>query len=433
MPTNIPPSLSRQSYGALTVQLSTDQTQGPLHPLEGVKVRVKGITPSGDTTLLTEVLTDKVGRTPEITLDTPPVDLSLEEQNNEMPYATYRVETEVEGYEDVVVNGVQVFADTRSILPVGLEPTLQKTRRTRAADDEIEDIVIGQSTLYGNYPPKIPEEMIKQTGPGTGFIVLDSVVVPEYIVVHNGLPTNNNVANYTVPFTDYIANVASSEIYPTWPIETIRANIIAIASFTLNRVYTEWYRNQGKPFTITNSTAYDHAFFYGRNLFDSIVDITAQTFDTYIKRPNVTQPLLAQYCDGKNSTCPNWMTQWGSKYLGDQGYSASAILRHFYGDISIATAPQVEGNPQSYPGSALKVGSSGSAVRTIQTWLNRISNNYPLITKVAVDGNYGEQTANSVKTFQQIFNLTPDGVVGKSTWYEMSRIYVAVTKIAELR
>lgn len=433
----IPPSLERQNYGSLTVQLSTNQTQEPLHPLEGVKVTIKSIAPTGETTTLTELTTDSVGKTVDVTLDTPPINLSLEENNTQMPYATYRVETSSPDYNDAIIEGVQVFADTRSILPIGLEPTLKTSGTTRRCDlidhQDSEDVVIGPSTLYGNYPEKIPEEMIKPIGPGSGFIVLDSVIVPEYIVVHDGTPNNNNVANYTVPFTDYIANVASSEIYPTWPIETIRANIIAIASFTLNRVYTEWYRNQGKPFTITNSTAYDHAFFYGRNLFDSIVDITAQTFDTYIKRPGVTQPLLAQYCDGKNSSCPNWMTQWGSKNLGDQGYSAEYILRYFYGDISIATAPQVEGNPQSYPGTALSVGSSGSAVRTVQTWLNRISNNYPLIPKVAVDGRYGESTANAVRTFQQIFNLTADGVVGKSTWYEISRIYVAVTKIAELR
>ena len=435
----IPPSLSRQNQGTLSVQITSPQTEGPLQPLEGINVTIKGISPTGESTILSQVTTNSVGQTEDILLDAPPVDLSLDVSNEQLPYATYRVETSSPNYVDAVIEGTQVFANTRSIQPIALQPTQAPTTTTsrftrfRPLNRQIFDsIVIGPSTLYGDYPAKIPELAIKPIVPGSGFIVLDNVVVPEFIIVHAGTPNDNSAPNYTVPFTDYIANVASSEIYPTWPTETIRANVIAIVSFTLNRVYTEWYRNQGKPYTITNSTAYDHAFFYGRNLFDSIVDIVADVFDTYIKRPSVTQPLLSQYCDGRQSSCPNWMTQWGSKDLGDQGYSAEQILRYFYGDITLATAPEVEGNPESYPGSPLTIGSSGSAVRTIQTQLNRISNNYPLIPKVAVNGQYDEATANAVRTFQQIFNLTDDGIVGKSTWYQISRIYVAVTKLAEL-
>ena len=250
--------------------------------------------------------------------------------------------------------------------------------------------------------------------------------------MHAGSPNDNTAPNCTVPFLDYISNVASSEIYPTWPKETIRANIIAIVSFTLNRVFTEWYRNQGKSYTITNSTAYDHAFFYGRNLFDTIVPEVNDVFDIFVKRPGVLQPLLTQYCDGVKSSCPNWMTQWGSKDLGDAGFSAEQILRNFYGNIELSTAPTVEGNPESYPGSPLQIGSSGAAVRQLQTQLNRISQNYPLIPKVAVTGNFDSATADAVRTFQQIFHLTQDGIVGKNTWYEISRIYVAVSKLAEL-
>ncbi|MBQ1275308.1 MAG: peptidoglycan-binding protein [Cellulosilyticum sp.] len=434
----VPPSLSRQNFGSLSVQLSSPLTSGPLQPIEGVNVTIKGISPTGESTTLAELTSNSVGQTEDVVLEAPPVDLSLDQSNTQLPYATYRVETSSPNFVDAVVDGTQVFANTRSIQPIALEPTLNSSssrsrRRPSSMSRQLfTDIVIGPSTLYGDYPEKIPEAPIKPITPGSGFIVLDRVIVPEFIIVHAGTPNDDSAPNYTVPFTDYISNVASSEIYPTWPTETIRANIIAIVSFTLNRVYTEWYRNQGKSFTITNSTAYDHAFFYGRNLFDSIVEITAEVFDVYIKRPDVTQPLLSQYCDGQKSSCPNWMTQWGSKSLGDQGYSAEEILRYFYGNITLDTAPQVEGNPESYPGSPLTIGSSGSAVRTIQTQLNRISNNYPLIEKVAVNGQYDEDTANSVKTFQQIFNLTPDGIVGKSTWYEISRIYVAVTKLAEL-
>ncbi|MBP3887084.1 MAG: peptidoglycan-binding protein [Cellulosilyticum sp.] len=437
--TPIPPTMSRQNFGSLSVQISSSQTEGPLQPLEGINVTIKGISPTGESTILSQLTTNSVGQTEDIVLEAPPVELSLDQTNTQMPYSTYRVETSSPNYVDAVVDGTQIFANTRSIQPITLQPTNNSTtpnttgaRGSLLSRQLFENIVIGPATLYGDYPEKIPEAPIKAITPGSGFIVLDSVIVPEIIIVHTGSPNDNSAPNYTVPFTDYIANVASSEIYPTWPTETIRANIIAIVSFTLNRVYTEWYRNQGKSFTITNSTAYDHAFFYGRNLFDSIVNITADVFDTYIKRPNVTQPLLSQYCDGQKSSCPNWMTQWGSKSLGDQGYSAEEILRYFYGDITLDTAPEVEGNPESYPGSPLTIGSSGSAVRTIQTQLNRISNNYPLIPKVAVTGNYDEATAEAVRTFQNIFNLTSDGIVGKSTWYQISRIYVAVTKLAEL-
>ena len=435
---HIPPTLSRQSLGSLTIQLSSQQTQSPLQPLSDIRVVVKGISPSGESTTLAELTTNSVGQTEDVILDTPPIDLSLDETNTQLPYSTYRIETSSPNYVDAVVDGTQVFADTRSIQPIALEPTQppvsrQLSRHTSFASRQLfETVIIGPSTLYGDYPNKIPESPIKPIVPGSGFIVLDSVIVPEFIIVHAGVPNNNSAPNYTIPFTDYIANVASSEIYPTWPTETIKANIIAIVSFTLNRVYTEWYRNQGKPFTITNSTAYDHAFFYGRNFFDSIVEVTADVFDTYIKRPDVTQPLLSQYCDGQKSSCPNWMTQWGSKALGDQGYSAEEILRYYYGNISLATAPEIEGNPESYPGTPLQLGSSGAAVRTIQTQLNRISNNYPLIPKVAVNGQFNEATEEAVRTFQQIFNLTQDGIVGKSTWYQISRIYVAVTKLAEL-
>lgn len=430
----IPPSFSRQNFGSLIVQVNSDQLLGPLTPFENVQVTIKGISPNGEATTLAELTTNSVGQTEAIELEAPPVDLSLEPLNTQMPYSTYRIETSSPNFVDAVVNGTQIFADTRSIQPISLEPTMRgMLSRDLFMRQLTESVVIGPSTLYGNYPEKIPEAAIKPIVPGSGFITLESVIVPEYVIVHAGSPNDNSAPNYTVPYIDYIANVASSEIYPTWPIETIKANVIAITSFTLNRIFTEWYRNQGKPYTITNSTAYDHAFFYGRNLFDSIVEVTAEVFDTYIKRPDVIQPLLAQYCDGVKSSCPNWMTQWGSKDLGDQGFSYQQILRNFYGDITLPNAPQVEGNPESYPGAPLSLGSTGPAVRTLQTQLNRISNNYPLIPKVAVNGVFDEATQNAVRTFQQIFHLTQDGIVGRATWYEISRIYVAVTKLAELR
>ena len=433
-----PPTNTRQSIGKLIVQLSTDPQVGNVEPIENVQITIRGTAPTGEENVIAEVVTNEVGQTPTIEVPVPPLDYSLDPTNTQIPYATYRIETSANNYIDTLIRGSQVFADTLSIQPIALQP-IQRWQRDTSHHPNGEfmrqltdNVTIGPATLYGNYPPKIPEAEIKPIIPGSGFITLTSVIVPEYIIVHAGSPNDSSAPNYTIPFLDYIANVASSEIYPTWPTETIKANVIAIVSFTLNRVFTEWYRNQGKSYTITNSTAYDHAFFYGRNLFDTIVPVVNDVFDIYVQRPGVLQPLLTQYCDGVKSQCPNWMTQWGSKDLGDAGFTAEQILRNFYGNINLSTAPAVEGNPESYPGSPLQIGSSGPAVRQLQEQLNRISQNYPLIPKVAVNGVFDDATANAVRTFQQIFHLTQDGIVGKSTWYEISRIYVAVSKLAEL-
>ena len=268
----------------------------------------------------------------------------------------------------------------------------------------------------------------------TSGVVLPKPVIPEYITVHQGSPNNTSASNVTVLYKDYIKNVASCEIYSTWSESTIRANVYAIISFTLNRIYTEWYRGKGKNYQITNSTAYDHAFNYGRNIYDNISAIVDDIFSTYIRRYGRKQPLLTQYCDGKNVQCPEWMTQWGSKYLGDQGKTPYEILTHFYGtDIELVTAEEVTGSPASYPGYDLIVGSTGDEVSTIQEQLNRIARNYPLIPKVAVDGVYGNTTQEAVKVFQQVFNLPQTGIVDYATWYRISDIYVGVSKIAELK
>ena len=227
--------------------------------------------------------------------------------------------------------------------------------------------------------------------------------------------------------------MASSEIYATWPDDTIRANVLAIMSFTLNRVYTEWYRNKGYDFTITSSTAYDHKWIPGRNIFDSISRIVDELFSNYLSRPNVRQPILTQYCDGQKVTCPNWMTQWGSKYLGDQGYSAIEILRYYYGDsMYINTAEEISGIPASWPRYDLDIGANGAKVRQIQEQLNAIAKSYPALPTVTVNGDYDEQTKNAVRQFQGVFGLPETGIVDYSTWYKIQEIYVAVTRIAEL-
>ena len=374
----------------------------------------------------TTLLTDSSGLTQVIDLSAPPLDYSQEPTNN-VPYSLYDVLVERDGFSPVSIRGVQVFPQSTALQKVSLQENANRSSRA-------EIIIIQPNTLIGNFPAKIPESPDKPLPPPTGGVVLPKPVVPEFITVHQGSPNDASAPNYRVPYKDYIKNVASCEIYSTWPESTIRANVFCIISFTLNRIYTEWYRGKGKNFDITSSTAYDHAFNYGRNIYDSISAIVDEIFSTYIRRFGRKQPLLTQYCDGKNVTCPQWLSQWGSKYLGDQGYIPYDILTYYYGnDIELTTAEQVSGSPSSYPGFDLTVGSNGESVRQIQEFLNRIAQNYPLIPKVAVDGTYGEATAEAVRVFQGIFNLPKTGVVDYATWYRISDIYVGVTRIAELR
>ena len=290
--------------------------------------------------------------------------------------------------------------------------------------------MIPPHTLYGEYPPKIAEDAVKELPPSRGFVVLSDVVVPEFIVVHDGVPDDSTAPDYWIPYKDYIKNVASCEIYATWPEEAIKANVLAIISFTLNRVYTEWYRSRGKSFTVTSSTAYDQKFVYQRNIFQEISRVVDDIFATYITKPDIKQPLFTQYCDGKNVTCPEWLSQWGSKYLAENGTGYIDILRSYYGtEIYLDSATQVTGVPISFPGNALQSGSVGESVRVIQRQLNSISNNYPLINKIAVDGVFGQSTVDAVKTFQEIFGLSPSGIVDYATWYEISKVFTAVERL----
>lgn len=376
--------------------------------------------------------TNEDGRTEAIDITTPPIDRSLEINNNLIPYALVDVRVDADGYEELIVNGVQVLPFQTALQVCNLVP---QTGARQDGDEEIRTIDILPNRQFGDFPPKIPEDPDKALPPPpSGLVVLPEPVIPQYIVVHAGVPSDTTAPNYRVLYVEYLKNVASSEIYATWPEATIRANVYAINSFALNRIYTEWYRSKGYDFDITNSTAYDQAFQYGRNIFDNISLIVDEIFSTYIKREGAKQPLLTQYCDGRYVSCPQWMTQWGSKDLGERGYVPYEILTYYYGnDIVLDTAPKVSGTPKSYPGYVLTIGASGEPVRTVQTFLNRIAQNYPLVGRVAVDGSYGQSTADQVKRFQQIFNLPQTGQVDYATWYRISAIYVGVTKIAELR
>ena len=400
----------------------TVMTADGTRPVENALVKISYTGESGQT--IEEVRTDSSGQTPVLTVKTPPLEYSMK-PSEQQPYAEYTVQVEAEGFENSEIAGIQVLPSVRAEQPV---------RIAFRADAEFERLVIGPHTLWGEYPPKIEEAEVKPVGE-SGEIVLSRVVIPEYVVVHDGPVNDTTAQDYYVRYKDYIKNVASSEIYATWPDDTIRANILAIMSFTLNRVYTEWYRNKGKDFTITSSTAYDHKWIRGRNIFDSISRIVDELFENYLSRPDVRQPILTQYCDGRQVQCRDrgWMTQWGSKSLGDKGYSPIEILRYFYGnDIYINVAEGISGIPLSWPGYDLNIGATGNKVRQIQEQLNVIAEAYPAIPKVGVDGIYGEQTKAAVRKFQNIFGLSETGITDYSTWYKIQEIYVAVSRIAEL-
>ena len=256
--------------------------------------------------------------------------------------------------------------------------------------------------------------------------------IPERITVHLG-PPNSDAPNVTVSFTDYVKNVASSEIYPTWDESALRANILAIVSFALNRVYTEFYRSRGYDFDITNSTAYDQYFVNGRSFFDNIVRLVDELFNDYLRRPGFVEPLAAKFCNGTTVTCEG-LSQWGSENLAQQGLNSTQILRSYYGNVEIVNNAPVQGITFSYPGTPLRRGTSGPGVVAIQTELNRISQSYPAIPKIPqVDGIFGSRTETAVRKFQEVFDLDVDGIVGRATWYALVRIYTAVTRLSELR
>lgn len=412
--------------GRLQISLTSSITAYPIADAS-ISISYTGVPES----TLEQLTTNSSGQTETIDLPAPPVEYSTNPENEVQPYSEYTFQVTAEGYEPVTIAGAEILADVTAQQNIALNPVTAPASED-ASQEEI--FVIPAHTLYGNYPAKIPEAEIKPI-PESGEIVLSRVVVPEYIVVHDGSPRDSTAKNYYVRYKDYIKNVASSEIYATWPENTIRANVLAIMSFTLNRVYTEFYRNQGYDFTITSSTAFDHKWIPERNIFDTISVIVDELFADYLSRPNVRQPILTQYCDGRQVQCTSngWMTQWGSKSLGDQGYTPIEILRYYYGDnMYINTAEAISGIPSSWPGYDLEIGSSGNKVRQMQEQLNVIAGAYPAIPKINADGIYGPATAEAVRVFQSVFGLPQTGVTDYSTWYKISEIYVGVSRIAEL-
>lgn len=371
--------------------------------------------------IIEQTTTNSSGQTDFFSLPAPNPEYSLE-ITNEQPYSEFNCRVEAEGYEPFFVSAMQILPGINALQKVPLRPL----RPGESSDNA----VIPPHTLFYEYPPKIPEPEIKPIEED-GEIVLSRVVIPEYIIVHDGPPSDNFANNYYVKYKDYIKNVASSEIYATWPESTIYANVLAIMSFTMNRVYTEYYRGRGFDFTITSSTAYDQKWMKDRNIYENIDYVVDSIFNNYLSRPGIRQPILTSYCDGNRVTCSG-LSQWGSKSLGDAGYSAIDIIHYYYGDdMFINTAQAISGVPSSWPGASLTIGSNGIKVQQLQEQLNRIARNYPLIPTVTADGIYGSQTAESVRVFQQVFDLPETGITDFPTWYTISDIYVGVSRIAE--
>ncbi len=336
----------------------------------------------------------------------------------ELPYATVDVSIAADGFYSFFIRGVQIFAEERSELPVEMFPRGQ-------SEDEVIEYEIGPHAL------RTSPELRTDFSEDESARVLREVFIPERITVHLGAP-QASAQNVSVPFADYIKNVASSEIYPTWPENSLRANILCQISLALNRVFTEWYPSRGYNFNITNSTSYDQYYVYGRNIYDSISRIVDEIFNEYIRRPGRIDPYYAEYCNGSSVTCAG-LSQWGTVSLAEDGLSPLEILQFYYGNVELTETNIIRAIESSYPGYPLSQGSSGQAVRTIQQQLNRIRVNYPAIPAITtIDGVFGRETRNAVIAFQKIFNLTPDGIVGKRTWYRISYIYVAVKKLAEL-
>ena len=363
------------------------------------------------------------GKTPTVTLEAPDLQNSFESRLSSSVYSVYDVYVERDGFVPIFIRGVQIYPGITSELPLDMEPFVAgfPAGFVRVFD-------VPENAVYESNEREAQEEI--------GDIITDvlpELVIPSSIVVHLGVPDDTNAENLTVPFSDYIKNVASSEIFPTWDEAAIRANILAQISLTLNRIYTEWYPSRGYPFQITNSTRYDQAFVKGRNIYDNISLIVDDIFNNFIRMQGNYEPLFAQYCDGVRTSCVG-MSQWGSQELAERGLDFFSILQNYYGDdIEIASTDNIADSPSSYPGTPLEIGDVGESVLNIQIQLDRIRRDYPLITRIdRLNGRFNEETQSAVRVFQDIFGLEPDGIVGKATWYKIARIYTAVTRLGEI-
>ena len=401
------------AIGYLSIQA---RTAHEAVPLSGVRIQI--LDDVGNTVYA--LTTDENGETEAMPLETVDKRFSLNQYYSGTPYVNYSVLAQAAGFNSALISDIPIFDGETAVLPIALVP-MQEMQRSASRTE----INIGE-------PAVAMQEQRNQEGSVAAPYVLRQVVIPNPITVHLGAPSAS-AANVQVSFPDYVKNVASSEIYPTWPEAALTANIYAIITFALNRVYTEWYRSRGYSFDITNSPAYDQYFVYGRPIYESIARIVDRIFNEYVRRQGQNAPYFTSFCNGTTVSCQG-MSQWGTVTLANRGLAPLEILRSYYpNDIEIAETNIITGVISAYPGTPLKVGSSGLDVQTIQTYLNRIRRNYPAIPAITDEaGTFGDSTKNAVTRFQSIFGLSPDGIVGKSTWYKLSSLYTAVTRLSEL-
>lgn len=402
------------AIGYLTMQA---RTAHDALPLRGVQVTVL----DDEQNHVYELQTDESGETRRVALETVDKSYSQNENFTGTPYVTYNVLAQAEGFDSVYVSDIPIFDGELATLPLVLVP-MQGRQRTQT------EIPVGAPAV------SMEGERNQEGSVGADAVpyVLRQVAIPNPITVHLGTPASS-ASNVQVSFPDYVKNVASSEIYPTWPDASLRANIYAIITFALNRVYTEWYRSKGYSFDITNSTAYDQYFVYGRPTYDSVSRIVDEIFNEYVRRQGQEAPYFTSFCNGTTATCSG-LSQWGTVTLANQGYTPIRILRYYYpDDVEIAQTNIVTNMLTSYPGTPLRIGSTGLNVQIIQNYLSRIRRNYPAIPAISdAEGTFGDSTRAAVMKFQSIFGLAADGIVGKSTWYKLSSLYTAVTRLAEL-
>ena len=401
------------AIGYLTIQA---RTAHDALPLSGASVRILNTQGAS----VYELTTDENGDTHAIPLETLDKSFSLSPYYSGIPYTSYNVLVRASGFNSLYVADIPIYDGERAVLPVSAIP-MQERQRSPI-----------QAVIYVGAPAVSLTGARSQEEPSGTPYILRQVVIPDPITIHLGAPSAA-AANVQVSFPDYVKNVASSEIYPTWPAAALTANIYAIITFALNRIYTEWYRSRNYEFDITNSPAYDQYFVYGRPIYDSISRIVDNIFDEYVRRQGQISPYFTSFCNGTTATCSG-LSQWGTVTLAEQGLIPLEILRSYYPkDIEIAQTDIRTGILSSYPGSPLRVGSTGLDVQTIQTRLARIRRNYPAIPAITdAEGQFQNSTQAAVTKFQSIFNLTPDGIVGKSTWYKISQLYSAVARLAEL-